>query len=414
MRLFTLIELCFTTAVMLAIFHQESEMFASPFIQCGSWFSQSTVFIATACFMQVANMAKRALKYPLTQTPPKKFKEAGPSPPLSPGNITCCDNNATINAMVACVSPIKPSKYFDGELTDGDTVMRFVGFRKEHRQLLHSFCEQRKPIIIKNCQVQLNKFKNQLEVVLKSSTQVELSTVQFDVDDLKTVGSAEIPLNELQDHDEYDRVTIRAQVMRANEPQKVGMGKLKQEVILADSTATAMITLWETDVNMLIEGKSYQMSKLVVRSFLGKQHLSFPPTGSTLEEIDHLENVIIPDTPLDDDDDEYLVAVTVTGIQQFEYVYTCINCKKPVRATTDMTAECDVCHTTQRMSNHRFTAKLFIQAASDQHVTLRAYHDAITTIAQKDGDIKAEDLLFASPFDVAYNKYHVITKVSRK
>ena len=72
------------------------------------------------------------------------------------------------------------------------------------------------------------------------------------------------------------------------------------------------------------------MNRLVVRSFLGKQHLSFPPTGSTIEEIDHLENVIIPDTPLnnddDDDDDEYLVAVTVTGIQQLEYIYTCINC----------------------------------------------------------------------------------------
>ena len=44
------------------------------------------------------------------------------------------------------------------------------------------------------------------------------------------------------------------------------------------------------------------MNKLVVRSFL---------TGSTIEEIDHLENVVIPDTPLndnDDDDDECLVA----------------------------------------------------------------------------------------------------------
>ena len=41
--------------------------------------------------------------------------------------------------------------------------------------------------------------------------------------------------------------------MKVNEPQKVGMGKLKQEVILADSTATAMVTLWETDVTMLID-----------------------------------------------------------------------------------------------------------------------------------------------------------------
>lgn len=72
-----------------------------------------------------------------------------PPPPLSPAEITTPETHATINGMIASVSPIKPSKYFDGELTDGDNIIRFVGFRSEQRQLLHSFCEKKKPITIK-------------------------------------------------------------------------------------------------------------------------------------------------------------------------------------------------------------------------------------------------------------------------
>ena len=74
---------------------------------------------------------------------------------------------------------------------------------------------------------------------------------------MNTVGSQEIQLNELSEQDEYDKVTIKAQIIKVNEPKKFGPGNLKQDVIIADSTATAKLMLWESDVNMLLETKSY-------------------------------------------------------------------------------------------------------------------------------------------------------------
>ena len=146
----------------------------------------------------------------------------------------------------------------------------------EQRRRLHSYCE---PITLKNCQVQLNKFNPQLEILLKNDTQVESS-------DMNTVGSQEIQLNELSEQDEYDKVTIKAQIIKVNEPKKFGPGNLKQDVIIADSTATAKLMLWESDVNMLLETKSYQMSRKIVST---KKYLSVPSTGSTIEETDDLE-----------------------------------------------------------------------------------------------------------------------------
>lgn len=102
------------------------------------------------------------------------------------------------------------------------------------------------------------------------------------------------------------------------------------------------------------------MNKLVVRSFLGKQHLSLPPTGSTIDEIDDLENVTDDNAPLDDEE-EHLAAITVTGIQQLESLHTCINCKKTIHPTKSTTGVCNTCNTMQRMSNPKLTAKLFIE-----------------------------------------------------
>ena len=78
---------------------------------------------------------------------------------------------------------------------------------------MDSFCDKKIPITIKDCRIQFNKFQNKLEVVLKSKTQVEETNIEFDIPDLKTVGSSEIQLNELDRQEEYDRVTVRVMVL---------------------------------------------------------------------------------------------------------------------------------------------------------------------------------------------------------
>jgi hypothetical protein len=41
--------------------------------------------------------------------------------------------------------------------------------------------------------------------------------------------------------DEYDVVTVTATVIAVNEAQKVGQGKMKQEVTIADETGTCAV-----------------------------------------------------------------------------------------------------------------------------------------------------------------------------
>ena len=61
---------------------------------------------------------------------------AKPDELLSPTTIASPSNNANVNALL---SPVKPTRYFDGELTDGNTVIRVAGFDKAQQQHLLAY-----------------------------------------------------------------------------------------------------------------------------------------------------------------------------------------------------------------------------------------------------------------------------------
>ena len=359
-------------------------------------------------------MAKRTLDFE-SPTKQKHAKTQQPEP-LSPSNVTMAGTHVTVCGVVASLSPIRPSKYFDGELTDGESIIRLVGFDKNKRQELQSYSDYSIPVTLKNCLIQQNKFKGSLEIVLKSHTLIEPCQTEFNIPNPKTVGSSIIQLNQLNDFPQHSRVTIRVAVIKVNEPQTVAGGKLKQDVVVADTTAKATVTLWEPDINILKPQKSYQLNRLQIRSYQGKNQLSFPSAPS-IDEIEEIEDTIETFTSSDEENEEQqLEAVTVSGIRQLETLYVCINCNKSITPMNSYIGECESCHTTQKLSNAKQTAKLLFETATKK-LTLRAHDNILkiisgTETSQK--EISAQDLLYSPPFDCTYNKYNTITKISRK
>ena len=210
------------------------------------------------------NMAKRSVDFQPPRTPTRSHKEEGS--PLSPSKITDTDQHATVSGLLASISPTRPtSRYFDGDLTDGESVIRLVGFDKHKQQQLQSFCDFKMPVTLRDCLIQCNKFKNNLEVVLKSNTRIESSTQQFNVPDLKTVGSSIINLSQLNNLHEHEGVTIRVTVLKVNKAETVSGGKIKQEILVADSTGKATLTLWESNIDSLKLHKLYQLNRLQIR-----------------------------------------------------------------------------------------------------------------------------------------------------
>lgn len=75
--------------------------------------------------------------------------------------------NAKIHGIVSMVSPMKESKkcsYFDGELTDGKSSLRFFGFDSGVRRKLLDAEESSKPVALVDCEVKRSRLGQDLEV----------------------------------------------------------------------------------------------------------------------------------------------------------------------------------------------------------------------------------------------------------
>ena len=333
-----------------------------------------------------------------------------PDRELSPCDISSPESNATVKGVVMSLSSAKSGKnLFFGELSDGDAIIPLVGFEKHHRQFLHSHMNS-VPLTLRGCQITENRTTGKLQVVIKSYTTIEESSdKELQIENISTLGSQEVTIHQLHALEPYERVTLDVRVVRVKPPMTVTGGKQKQQVIIADSSGTTSLTLWEEDIGLLSENKSYHLHRVQVHRYLGRTELTLPSFGATIEEIDNLEEIVVYE---DDDQIINLKSVTIIGVNMFETSFNCVNCKKPMSCNpNDTTTQCGTCDTKQRLRNPKISAKLFVEDAVGQHITLRAHTQVIMKIIDN-SPIMSDTLLEAVPFNLTYNKYRTITSVS--
>lgn len=65
---------------------------------------------------------------------------------LSPSRIVNMSERADVEAVIRSVSP--RDNYFDGELSDGEAIIRFYGFDQEQAQRLKVLCDKQQPCLL--------------------------------------------------------------------------------------------------------------------------------------------------------------------------------------------------------------------------------------------------------------------------
>ena len=109
--------------------------------------------------------------------------------------------SADIHGVIASVSPMKKGKrasYFNCKLTDGEVQMRVVGFCGGQQKKLSSFMEKSESVSLKNCQIKRARQAEELEIVLRSSSGVELSPKKFTVGDIGRLVNSKMKLKRFE------------------------------------------------------------------------------------------------------------------------------------------------------------------------------------------------------------------------
>lgn len=324
--------------------------------------------------------------------------------------------SSTVEGILSSVSPMR-DKYFEGELTDGETSIRIVGFDNDQQQKLASFYREKTPVKISNCEVKKARSSDDCEVLVRKYSAVELSPTRFDyIDDIDCVGSQFITLSCVSKMKQYSKVTVKCKVLKVNPEVIVGTGKRKQEVYIADHTGSTIVTLWERDVGILEEGKSYKLSKVIVQTYNNTNGLSFAVSAvaTAVEdiEVDVDQSFLVQPIEMS----TVVENVEVASVSTISRMYACLSCKRTdVFEEDGILGKCTRCGTTQKLSKckRQVTAKLGLILPDDRYVAMKAYEAILMDIVGSDNAVTENNLITAVPFTVSYNNYNVITSISR-
>lgn len=329
-------------------------------------------------------------------------------------------SNASVHGTITTLSPVKKGKhsvYFEGTITDGSTNLRLVGFSSDQQKKLASFRDQHKPTHLQNCEVKQSRFGDKLEILLKRFTAIVDSPRDIAMSEAVEPPpvSTSIHLDDLPTTQEFQKITVDVKVVVVNEPVTVTGGKTKQDLVVADSTSTARLTLWEEKVHSMDLDQSYTLTNVVVRKYQDKKYLSFPRNGSSVDAIDDIGHVIEYDPEDDDEQSRELRKPVVVAVQLFDTYKSCLICKARVECTSPPLGRCTKCSMLQRIDHcgEQVSAKLILQEANSPTTkTLSGFGSLLQQLAR--GEVTAETLLNCPPLTtLTYNKNGVITGVQR-
>ena len=156
---------------------------------------------------------------------------------------------AKVHGYVQALSPMKQSsagtsKYFTCEVTDGQSHCRAVGFDSKVHQKLAGFYERKMPVAIGNCQIKESPYSSSLEVLIRNSSDLHQSPLEFpvDVNTLSTNSTITINLEELPQLSNFQNVSVKIKVTDVHNVVKV-KDLTKQEYSIADATSTSTIVV---------------------------------------------------------------------------------------------------------------------------------------------------------------------------
>ena len=183
---------------------------------------------------------------------------------------------ANASGVTSSLSPLKrgrKSKYFDGTVSDGKSKLRLV----PNQKLMDDLMPTKHPVELVDCQIKQARRGSKMEISLKRCTKISKSEKEFDIAaiDFGDEGPAAVHLSEVSTKEVLDRVSVHVKVIKAMEPESVSRGKRVQEIVVADETGMGKVNIWEENIGMLKENKSYLLENFFVREYAAAKVLVY-------------------------------------------------------------------------------------------------------------------------------------------
>ena len=180
-------------------------------------------------------------------------------------------------------------------------------------------------------------------MLLKGSTKIRESSKQFDVSPLEYQDDKpkDIMLSELDKLPVHTIVTAKVKVAKCGPPLSRGT-KRKQDVIICDQSGTTTIQLWEENIDLLEEGKSYILKAFRVAEYDDEKYLATSRDISEVLPIQDIADAVDP-TPTETTTDSNLITIDnpkLAAVYKLETFKMCIRCHSRVEPGVAQLGRC--------------------------------------------------------------------------
>ena len=208
--------------------------------------------------------------------------------------------------------------------------------------------------------------------------------------------------------------------MKLHEQTEVKPGLYKQDIVISDATGSARLTVWQDQINILEQDKSYKLDNLTVRSYNGSKYLTLPKSEFVVKNVDDIGEVKEEQVVMDYKENE-IIDAEVTAVADFVQGRVCISCQCNVEPINERIGRCTQCSITQRLDkcSKSMSANIIVQY-NGRVRTFNAFLPMIQAITENDTidedtdpDKVVESLLMASVFNFTFTYNNTITSVYR-
>ena len=321
--------------------------------------------------------------------------------------------SARVHGVVTSLSPLKnnasgTTKYFQGQMSDEKGDCRLVGFDAKIHRKLKEYHESHKPVAVENCEVKEGREGRGLEVIIRNSSGLENSPSKFDISESRLAGGGdEVSLQEVPDLANFQTVCIKVKVIGVSGIKKVGKGLQKQNCVVADSTGSCTIILWEDNIDLLVKGVCYKLSGMIVRNYQGKKYLSVPRDNFCLEIIEDIGEVEEEEI----EEEREIKGGTVVWVKYFDSYMSCYSCKGKITSSESGFGEYGRCGMMQTVKKCQVmsTAKVDIEA-DDVVYGVTMFSPVVEEICEG-GEASKVGLLSARPFNFTVNNKNIVSSI---
>ena len=311
------------------------------------------------------------------------FKKEVDVSDISPGKGTTVHG-----AFVGAVSPIQSSwhnskvQYFESLFSDGIKTVRMVSFDPQLKSKIESARDKKEEVAISNCRVQKRMNSDEFEIVVGSNSCLMKSPKKFHLDEslmsmpapdaVKDVTS----LQELNDIPINKHVNVIGKVICVESAEGVHSNSLhtgtlmKQDIVLADSTATCRCVVWEKNIGTFDVNSCYKLTDVMVKSFNGTKYLSLLEK-SPVAKVEDIGEVV-----QNADSSKIKIKGEIVGVMSCDTYSSCINCRGKLTEISSIIAQCTKCATSVKITrcSKMTTARLIIKDTVGQEHKVSAFN----------------------------------------